>query len=343
MPTLVVASFAVAAVAAVVWMRRPAAVAASAGVAAAASLAATAFTGAHAPGVAYWLLAEVICALIVIARTTRRLATTLAATLAAALVCAVGLAPLRVARGLDPPAPAREVVAVCGSFAVLAGLAAVAGVYLRALDRARAQVVAAAQREQRLRLARDLHDWFAHEVTGIVLEAQAGKLDADPPMAETLTRIEAAGQRALASLDRALTLTREPNPDPVPKVDDLADLLERFARSGRMTVRLDAPPTGDLTPEVADATRRIVTEALTNIRRHADGAGLVVVHVRRDANLLVVSVSDDGTGRPATPRPGGGTGLATLAERITPLGGTLRAGPAPAGGWTVHATLRVRP
>jgi signal transduction histidine kinase len=343
MSAVMVASFVVAAVAAVLGMRRPAAVAACAGVTAAASLVTTALTGPDEPGIAYWLLAELIVTLVVIARTVRRLAPRPAATLSAVLVGAVGLAPLRVARGVEPPAPAREVVAVCVVFAVVAGLAVAAGGYLRALDRARAQIAAAARREQRLRLAGDLHDWLGHEITGIVLEAQAGKLDADAVTAPTFTRIEAAGQRALASLDRALRLTREPDPDPDPDFDDLADLVDRFARGGRMTVRLDAPPTGDLRPEVADTAHRIVTESLTNIRRHADSTDLVVVRVRREANMLVVSVSDEGSERASTPRPGGGTGLTVLAERVAALGGTLTAGPTQSGGWTVHAMLPVTP
>ncbi|WP_305785737.1 alpha/beta fold hydrolase [Symbioplanes lichenis] len=226
------------------------------------------------------------------------------------------------------------------------------GVYLRSLDAARLRAAAEGRREQRLRTARDLHDFFAHEVTGIVLEAQAARLDADDGTAATLTRIEEAGQRALAAVDRAMELTRSSEPA---GLDDLADVVGRFASGAPMTVRLDAAPVGVLDPAVAGTARRVVMEALTNVRRHAATAGTVLIRVRREATALIVSVSDDGDapaagglvtaapggGASAAARPAGGTGLAALSRDVAALGGSLQAGPGDPAGWTVRAALPV--
>jgi signal transduction histidine kinase len=350
MPALTAAALLVAVAAAVAWSRRPAAVLAGGCAVAGMSLADTAFAGPADGGTGYWLLLELIVTLVVIAKVVRWLPVPAAVAVAALLVLAVGLSPLRVARWLRPPAPAWETVAVCASMATLAGLAVAAGAYLRALDRARARVVAATRREQRLTLARDLHDWFAHEVTGIVLEAQASQLDGGDPR-PAFARIEQAGQRALESMDRALALMRSPRPERVPGLTEIGAVVHRFARSSRMSVELDAAPTGALRPEIADTAHRIVAESLTNIRRHAGTVGHVLVRIRRDADTLTVSVTNEGAGRRASWRRGGpradgyrgGTGLAALADRVAALGGTLQAGPHETRGWCVHAVLPVPP
>lgn len=356
MPALTAAALLVAVAAALAWSRRPAAAVAGGCAAAGMSLADTAFTGPADSGTGYWLLLELIVTLVVIAKVVRWLPVPAAVAVAALLVLAVGLSPLRVARWLRPPAPVWETVAVSASMATLAGLAVVAGAYLRALDRARARVVTATRREQRLTLARDLHDWFAHEVTGIVLEAQASQLGGDPRAA--FARIEQAGQRALESMDRALALMRSPEPERVRGLTEIGDVVRRFAQSSRMSVELDAAPTGDLRPEIADTAHRIVAESLTNIRRHAGTVGHVVVRIRREADTLTVSVTDDGTGRRASARRGrptedgsggwspahrGGSGLAALADRVAALGGTLHAGPGETPGWSVRAAIPLAP
>jgi signal transduction histidine kinase len=340
-PALTVLSLLVAVAAAAVWSRRPAVVAASGCAAAVMSLTGTAFAGPGGAATAYWMLAEVIITLVVVAKAVRWLPLPMAITVAAVLIAAVGLAPLRVARWLQPPAPAVETVAVCACSAVLAALAVVAGTYLRALDHARTRVVAATRREQRLTLARDLHDWFAHEVTGIVLEAQAGRLDADPRTAETFGRIERAGQRALDSVDQALTLMR--SSEHATGFAEIEEIVRRFAEGGRMSVELDTEPTGDLRPETTDTAYRVVSEALTNIRRHGGTASHVVVRIRREADTLTVAVTDDGAGRRPRARRRGGTGLTALAERIAALGGTLHAGPTDTPGWTVRAAIPAPP
>jgi signal transduction histidine kinase len=344
MPALTAASLLLAIVAATLWTRRRSAMVATASAAAAMSLVDIVVGGTPGGALPYWVLAVMLVMLVVVARTVRVLPVRAAVAVGGLLVLTVALLPLRVARGLDPPAPVREILAVCASFAFLAGSAVLAGAYLRQLDRARIRLVEAARREQRLRLARDLHDWFAHEVTGIVLEAQAGQLDAgDDRTGATFARIEQAGQRALESVDRALALMRD-EAGRAPGLDEVGEVVRRFAASSRMEVDFRLDCSGPVRPEIAEVAQHLVFESLTNIRRHAGSAGRVVVRIRRADQAVVVSVTDDGDGRRRSRMPGrrGGTGLATLAARVAEAGGVLRTGPARPHGWTVHATLPVR-
>ncbi|WP_145806249.1 sensor histidine kinase [Kribbella amoyensis] len=218
-----------------------------------------------------------------------------------------------------------------------AGLAAAvggAGRYLHLLDRRRVRAVHEARQAQRLGLARDLHDFVAHDVSGIVAQAQAGQVSKDPAIAqEALRRIEAAGLRALASMDRTVHLL---SPGPARYgLADLPDLVEQYASD----VTLELPP---LEPprEVGAAAYRIVAEALTNIRRHAPATTRITVAVGQAADRLTTVVTNHTTN--ATPvrssRRGGGLGLVRLTELVEALGGELEAGPVP-GGWQVSATL----
>ncbi|MGW4891413.1 sensor histidine kinase [Kitasatospora sp. NPDC004240] len=268
-----------------------------------------------------------------------------AAALAAGM--AVALWPSRF-EGMGGP---DDVLTLVGFGAVFAVPAAVAGRYLRGLDDSRRRSVAAAKRVQRIELAHDLHDFVAHDVSGMVAQAQAGMVLAatDPVRAAALfERIEAAGQQALASLDRTVHLLRtEEEGDgagrgPQPGLAELYELAERFTGAGGTEVRLEVPPTGPEIPrEVAATAYRIVVEALTNVRRHAPAARTVDVRVRRTGGQLEVAVTDDGTtpvpqgGRPRR----GGSGLDGLTARVEALGGRLSAGREQDGGWRVAATM----
>lgn len=205
-------------------------------------------------------------------------------------------------------------------------------------QRRRLEQVRAQEREQ---LARELHDTVAHHVSGIVVQAQAGRAVAasDPAAAiGVLPAIEEAGGRALAEMRTIVGLLRAEGGAeraPVGGVADLPALARDMAT--RQTVSLTLEDGLDLAPAVDAAVYRLVQESLTNARRHARGASAVEVAVAADDAWVDVRVSDDGApgGRPR----GGGFGLTGMAERASLLGGTLSAGPSPGGGWTVHARL----
>jgi signal transduction histidine kinase len=234
----------------------------------------------------------------------------------------------------------------------LVALAAAGGAqYLNTLDRRRARSVADARREQRLALAHDLHDFVAHDVSAMVVQAQAGQVagTGEPAQAlAALARIEQEGLHALAAMDRALDALRDvASAERSPGLRDLHSLIARFEATGSVRVQLDLADAaivglgGD-----ADATAyRIVTEGLTNVRRHAPGATHVRICLASSrlggAEALAVTVANDaGAGRPldAAGR-NGGFGLQALRERVEALGGTLHAGPDAAEGWQLRALL----
>lgn len=175
-----------------------------------------------------------------------------------------------------------------------AGVAVAVGLRLRTVDEAWARSVAAARRTQRLELARDLHDFVAHDVTGMVVQAQAAAhvLDGQPEVGAALKRIEEAGQRALASMDRTVHMLRSadgdpgtgPVPPPLPTLADLPALVGHFAAIGPSDARLsvDHRAVAATDRETAATAYRVVTEALTNIRRHAPAAAHVEISVGRD-------------------------------------------------------------
>ncbi|WP_067634962.1 sensor histidine kinase [Actinomadura latina] len=233
------------------------------------------------------------------------------------------------------------------------------GLYLRALDARRSRSLAAARRDERLELARDLHDFVAHHVTGIVVQAQAARFAAQAgagqspdELDEMFGGIEKAGTEALTSMRRMVGLLRDAQhvnaPDgeavgdggattrPVGDLAQLQDLVAGFTHPPA-TLTL-APDLGALPPEVAASAHRVVQEALTNIRKHAADAATVRVTLARVGRDLEVAVRDDGRGR-GRMLPSGGFGLTGLAERVGALGGRLRAGPRPEGGWEVVALL----
>jgi signal transduction histidine kinase len=233
------------------------------------------------------------------------------------------------------------------------------GLYLRALDARRSRALAAARRDERLELARDLHDFVAHHVTGIVVQAQAARFAAQagagqkPEDLDTMFGgIEKAGTEALTSLRRMVGLLRDAQHVNAPDgealgdggsttrpVGDLAQLRELVAGFAHPPATLTlAPGLGALPPEVAASAHRVVQEALTNIRKHAADAETVRVTLGRVGGGVEVAVRDDGRGR-GRMLPSGGFGLTGLSERVGALGGRLRAGPRPEGGWEVVAVL----
>lgn len=318
------------------------------------------------PGlVLLWFPFETVALLVLLERVVRHVPGRRVAAVAPLTGAAAVLLPLRFTLHA-PHTGLKESVFVAALAFFPAACAAGVGLYLRSLDNRRAHAVALARREQRLEVARDLHDFVAHEVTGIVLEAQAAQLGDDTAVdAEEhralLQRIEQAGLRALTSMDRTVTTLRsadghtwgEPPPTRLHGLADLPELVARFAAMTAAEVALSladelADELADaLSPEAEDAAYRVVLEALTNVRRHAPRAGRVEVYAGRTADRAVaVSVTDTaGAGAGAIGRQGGGTGLAGLAERVSALGGALEAGPYGEGpygeGWRVSCRLPV--
>mgnify|MGYP001354396926 CR=1 FL=1 len=220
------------------------------------------------------------------------------------------------------------------------------GLWLRFLDRRDQEAVAEIRRDERLRLARELHDVVAHHVTGIVVQAQAARFVGDQdrqPLTSALGSIESAGVETLAAIRQLVGLLRDTDdaagasaPEPI------SELVERFARHGpAVDLRVEAGD-GCWPPQVASTVYRIVQEALTNIARHAPGASCVRVTIAREPQQVRVEITDDAPAVAARPtRPGGGYGLVGMRERVEALGGKLGAGPRPGSGWAVQASLPV--
>lgn len=258
---------------------------------------------------------------------------------AAATALAAGGAFLRADAATTP----LDAIYGAAFWALLPIAAAGAGAYLRQQRAARVQAVAAARRAQRLDLAHDLHDYVAHDVSEIIAQAQAAQLvvGENPPVLAALQRIEAAGQAAMASLDRTVHTLHadraEPDRHPVPGIAELAELTERFASGGDTRVELTVAPGLAVPRELTSTVHRVVVEALTNVRRHARAAREVQIRVYREGDRLAVSVIDSGSEVPASGRRSG-LGLPALTERIEALAGTLSAGPH-GDGWRVLVTL----
>ncbi len=258
------------------------------------------------------------------------------------LSMAVGFLPLR--GGLD-----YDMIIV----GLVQGLVATAvigsGIYQRVIEGNRARAMDSVRAEQRAEFARDLHDFIAHHVTGIVVQAQGARYIAeqDPQKAiEALERIEAAGAETMTSMRRMVGVLRDPDtpPDaplaPLAGVDELKPLLEQFTNAGGPLARLHVEgDTSGLPVEVSTSAYRVVMEALTNIRRHARGARVADVWVRRTPQWLLVRVANDGLEATPAAREAPGYGLVGLQERVRAVGGRITAGPGIDGGWVVDAAL----
>ncbi|WP_049563797.1 sensor histidine kinase [Nonomuraea sp. SBT364] len=195
--------------------------------------------------------------------------------------------------------------------------------------------------EERLRIARELHDSLTHSIS--VIKVQAGvaihlarKRGDEVPAA--LLAIQEAGGDAIRELRATLEVLRDSADEPAGSgLDLLGDLVDRARSTGLAATVTLTGERRELPPDVDRAAYRIVQEALTNVTRHAGRASaLVRVDYRPDA--LVVQVDDDGRADPGRP-PVPGTGLLGMRERVTALGGSLRAAPRAEGGFTVRAEL----
>ncbi|MER7281561.1 sensor histidine kinase [Dactylosporangium sp. NPDC000244] len=211
----------------------------------------------------------------------------------------------------------------------------------------REQRVREAVMEERVRIARELHDMVAHSVTVMVIQAGVvrRRLDAGLDVDDELLRsIESSGRDAVGELRRTLGLLRgdDGGATAAPVGLDRLDELVAQVREAGLTVTLrregEAVP---LLPAADLSAYRIIQEALTNVLKHA-GPTRVTVEVRYAGDGVHLSVTDKGGGAPAPVAGGGGQGLIGMRERAALFGGELTAGPRPGGGFAVHARLPVQ-
>ena len=198
--------------------------------------------------------------------------------------------------------------------------------------------------EERLHIARELHDSLTHQISVIKVQAEvavhlARKRGDEVP--DALLAIRDAGREAARELRATLEALRDDDKYPPRGLDDIPELVRRARTTGldaSLTIEGDR---GDVPATVDRTGYRIVQESLTNISRHAAAATASIrIDYRPDA--LVIRVDDDGKATPdAAPVPG--VGLLGMRERVTALGGHLRAAPRSEGGFTVQAELPVVP
>lgn len=209
-----------------------------------------------------------------------------------------------------------------------------------------AERIDAAQRaaaDERLRIARELHDVVAHGMSVIAVQAGSGRLlagdDPDGP-GRALAIIERTSRETLDELRRVVGVLREETTGVAPPLPGLADLDRVVADIEAAGTPVDLALEGDhrdLPPGHALAVVRIVQESLTNVHRHAPCA-TAAVRVRFDPAKVAVTVTNATDG--ATPAgPGGGHGLVGMRERVALYGGSFESGPAPDGTWAVRAVL----
>ncbi|MFE7262443.1 sensor histidine kinase [Streptomyces sp. NPDC057592] len=230
----------------------------------------------------------------------------------------------------------------------------VVGAYPRRQELRRRRAVSESRSAQRLQLSRDLHDFVAHDISGIVVQAQAARFVAatDPFQAVlALERIEKAGLNALAAMDRTVQMLHDPEApttEPLPDASQLSSLVRDFTSAGATEAHLDMTPRAAeaLSREAGAAAYRIVVEALTNVRRHAPDARRATVAITPTGATVEIRVTNDSGTRIAPPRrraSRGGLGLPALTEHAEALGGTLTAGPHGNGGWQLTAVLPATP
>ncbi len=230
--------------------------------------------------------------------------------------------------------------------------------------RDRSTRAAAALLQQRLSIARELHDVVAHHVSLIGIEAAAARRTLDRSPTETaaaLSAIEASSRAAVVEMQRLVTTLRQPDPTdggrhgtgngsvisappapPAPTLADLPALCQRMRDAGLsiVTSGLADPASvgGGLSGPAQLALYRIAQEALTNALRH--GTGAVTVSLESAGGEVVLVVGQDPGVRPlARPTGTGGMGIPGMSERARAVGGTLEAGPTPAGGFCVTARV----
>ncbi len=253
----------------------------------------------------------------------------------------IGLAVVLVAAIVGTIADYTGAAEVIGGFAVLLASAA-GGTAFRYRTESRRRALDQIRGQERVGLARELHDTVAHHVSAIAVQAQAGRTMAGqrPEAAlEALSVIEAEASQTLAEMRAMVRVLRDGAPAEYAPQPGVTDLLSLARRDPAPVVDVElAGDLAELPLQVDTAVYRLAQEALTNALRHARNASRVEIRVAEGAGRLRLHVTDDGQIDPARPASHG-FGLLGMTERVQLLGGTLRAGPAPEGGWAVDAEL----
>ena len=212
----------------------------------------------------------------------------------------------------------------------------------RELEQARRELADRAVAEERLRIARELHDVIAHSMSVIAVQSGAGAhvIDTNPAEAKrALQVIESTSRSTMNEFRRVLGLLRAGNgaaaTDPAPSLDSLGPLIEQIRASGLDVDLQRHGPATDLAPGLQLTIYRVVQEALTNALRHADATHARVV-ISTDPDLVQVEVVDNGNRIPFFTE---GNGLRGMRERVEVYGGRLEIGPLPEGGFRVATRL----
>ena len=218
------------------------------------------------------------------------------------------------------------------------------------LEREREEKARQAATQERLRIARELHDVVAHSLSVIGVQAGAARLvlDADPHPTrarEAVAAIEATANQAMTEMRRALGILRATEPSgvalaPLPGLDQLPALLDQIRAAGLPVGLTVAGSPRPLATSTDLSLYRIVQEALTNALKHAKATRAEVV-VGYGADDITVEVSDDGRGPPPSSARSQGAGTIGMRERVALFGGELQVGPRPQGGYAVRVCLPI--
>ncbi|MEU5613963.1 sensor histidine kinase [Streptomyces sparsogenes] len=205
--------------------------------------------------------------------------------------------------------------------------------------------------EERLRIARELHDVVAHHIALVNVQAGVAShvMDSRPDQAkQALAHVREASRSALDELRATVGLLRQYGDpaaptEPAPGLAVLDQLVDGFVRAG-LRVEVEAVSrdgVGPLAASVDLTAYRIVQEALTNVHKHAGPDAKAQVRIVRTSAVLLITVDDDGpcAEEPPAEGPGGGHGLIGMRERVAALGGSCEAGPRAQGGFRVRARL----
>jgi signal transduction histidine kinase len=199
--------------------------------------------------------------------------------------------------------------------------------------------------EERARIARELHDVIAHNVSMMVIQAGAERrvLEETSPTREVLETVERIGRSALTEMRRLVGMLRSEDADPLapqPGLRDLSTLVTQVREAGLPVDLVVEGEPCELPAGIDLSAYRIVQEALTNALKHA-GEARAAVRVQYGADALELEIADNGTGSAKAPESGG-HGLVGMRERVALYGGRLDAGRRSGGGFSVRVVLPIR-